>query len=177
MASTRNPQNTNYLQPTKFQVIFPRVSSATYFCQDISIPGISSSPVRQNTPFVDLYKPGDKLEYSSFSMEFIVDEELWAWEIIHDWMRGYSFPHDFDEYRNLNKLSEMSLPGLNTKPQYSQGELTILSALNNPKFKIKFIDMFPVSLSSVKFSTTASADKPMTAIAEFKYQLYNIQRI
>lgn len=175
-ALERNPVNTNYLQPTKFQINFARISSATYFCQEVSIPSISVTPARQNTPFVDLYRPGEKLEYGTFVMDFVVDEDLWAWEIIHDWIRGYSFPFDFAEYRNLNKLSKMT-SAFYSKPQYSDGQLVILSALNNPKFKIKFVDMFPISLSEVKFDTQLSADKPMIATATFKYQLYNIERV
>lgn len=173
-ALTRNPQNQNYLQPTKFQVTFPRISSAVYFCQSVSIPGIASTPARHPTPFVDLYKPGDKLDYGSFRMEFILDEELWGWELIHDWMRGYSFPKNFEEYKNLEKLSETNL---DSKPQYSDGTLSILSALNNPKFRINFVDIFPISLSEIPFNVMLSANKPMVATAEFKYQLYNIQRV
>ena len=173
-ALTRNPSNQNYLQPTKFQVTFPRVSTAVYFCQEVFIPGINSTPARHPTPFVDLYKPGDKLQYNSFRMEFILDEDLWGWEVIHDWMRGYSFPSNFEEYKSLERLSESNL---DRKPQYSDGVLTILSALNNPKFRIKFVDLFPISLSDVDFNVMLSADKPMVAVAEFRYQLYNIERV
>lgn len=174
-ALTRNPPSANYLQPTKFQVNFPRISSATYFCQSVKIPGVSVNPARQTNPFVDLYRPGEKMEYGIFDMEFIVDEDLWSWEIIHDWMRGYSFPFSFEEYKNQEKLSEITLKS--SKPQYSDGKVTILSALNNPKFRIKFVDMFPISLSDINFNVMLSADKPMIATAQFRYQLYNIERV
>jgi hypothetical protein len=174
-ALDRNSPTSNYLQPTKFQVTFPRISTVTYFCQEVAIPGISSSPVRQTTPFTDLYRPGDKLVYDTFSMEFILDEELWGWEMIHDWMRGYAFPYSFDEYKNLKYQTDKVLS--QTQPQYSDAQLTVLSALNNPKYNIKFVNIFPISISQVQFNTMASADKPMTAIATFRYQLYNIERV
>lgn len=173
-ALDRNAPTSNYLQPTKFQVIFPRISTATYFCQEVNIPGFSSDPAKQNTPFVDLYRPGDKLEYNVFEMEFILDEELWGWELIHDWMRGYTFPYSFDEYRNMRNLSDKTLSP--NKSQYSEADLTILSALNNPKISLKFVNIFPIFLSDISFNTMLSADKPMTAKAQFRYQLYNIVR-
>lgn len=174
-ALDRSPPTSNYLQPTKFQLFFPRISSTVYFCQETSIPAVSSAPVKQPSPFVDIFRPGDKLVYGEFNMRFIVDEELWSWEIIHDWMRGYSFPFSFDEYKNLDRSTYSFVK--NTEPQYSDGHLTVLSALNNPKFTIKFQNMFPTSLSEINFDVMGSADKPMTATATFKYSLYNIERI
>lgn len=173
-AITRNPPNTNYLQSTKFQVVFPRITSVTYFCQSVNIPGISATPARHPTPFADLYKPGDKMEYDTFNIEFIVDEELWSWQVIHDWIRGYSFPCSFDEYKNMNRESIMTLH--KEMPQYSDGYLMSLTALNNTKTILKFIDAFPVSLSEIRFDTTQSAETILTATAQFRYQLYNFER-
>lgn len=174
VAISRNPPNTNTLQATKFQVVFPRITSVTYFCQKANIPGIQVSPARQATPFVDLYRPGDKLEYNTFDIEFFIDEELWSWQIIHDWIRGYSFPCSFEEYANMNRESIMSLHA--DRPQYSDGYLMSLSALNNTKTIIKLIDAFPVSLSEIPFDSKQSADVPMIARASFRYQLYNFER-
>lgn len=174
-AINRNPPNSNQLQSSKFQVLFPRISSATYFCQSASIPSLSSNPVVQTNPFVDLPRPSDKIQYGTFSMEFILDEELWGWQIIHDWIRGYTFPCSFDEYKSLDRESYVTLNS--STPQYSDGYLSVLSAINIPKFKIKFTNVFPVSLSEVNFDVTQSADKPMTAIAQFKYHIFNIERV
>lgn len=114
------------------------------------------------------------MTYEQFSMKFIVDEELLSWEIIHDWIQGYSFPHDFSEYRNLKNLTTDINKTAN--PQYSDGQLSILSALNNTKFKIKFINIFPVNLSGIRFDTMISADNPVTATATFLFHYYTIER-
>lgn len=173
-AISRTPPNTNVLQPTKFRVIFPRITSVTYFCQSVNIPGIQVTPARQGTPFVDLYRPGDKMQYETFDIDFLVDEELWSWQIIHDWMRGYSFPCSFDEYANMNRESITSLHA--DRPQYSDAFLLSLTALNNVKTMIKLIDAFPVSLSEIRFDSKQSADEPIIARASFRYQLYNFER-
>lgn len=171
---TRNPSNTNYLQSTKFQLIFPNITTVTYFCQEFVLPGLNTTAAIQPTPFSDLHRPGDKLRYDEFEMDFIVDEELWSWQIIHDWIRGYTFPCSFEEYRLMNRMSLSAT--LKSQPQYSDGQLLTLSALNNPKLKIKFVNLFPVSLSGINFSTENSADTIITAKAKFWYHIFNIER-
>ena len=173
-AINRNPPSQNQLQSNKFQVLFPRISSATYFCQSFSLPSLRASATTQTTPFVDIPRPSDKLNYGEFSMTFIVDEELWGWQIIHDWLRGYTFPCSFDEYKTLNRESIISMRA--SSPQYSDGYLEILSALNIPKFRVKFVNIFPVSLSGIEFDTTTSADQPVVATATFMYHLFNVER-
>ena len=173
-AISRNPSNTNQLQASKFQVVFPKISTVTYFCQEVNIPGLGTQPVIHPTPFSDFPIPGDKIQFGSFDMEFVVDEEMWSWQIVHDWIRGYTFPCSFEEYRTMNRESLISLH--KEKPQYSDASLTILSALNNPRLKVKFMNLFPVSLSPIKFSTTQSADLVITAVASFRYHLFNIER-
>ena len=173
-AQTRNPQNTNYLQPTKFTVVFPKISTVTYFCTKVNVPEISSNPAQQTNPMVDIYRPGDKIQYGTFDIEFILDEDLWAYQVIHDWIRGYSFPCSFDEYRSMDRKSFYSLQV--TRPQYSDAHLTVLTGLNNPKLVVKYTDAFPISLSEIQFDTATSADETLHAVARFKYQLFNIER-
>ena len=96
-ALTRNPANPNYLHPNKFQLNFGRASNVQYFCQSVSVPGISMSEVLQTTPFVDLYRPGEKAIYDLLNVTFIVDEQLKAWLEIHDWIRAMTFPTNFKE--------------------------------------------------------------------------------
>jgi len=170
----RNPASSNYQQAAKFQIVFPRISTVTYFCKKVNIPAAFVTPARQNTPFIDLYRPGDKIEYSTLDIEFIVDEDMWSYEILQNWMRGYSFPCSFEEYKNMDRQSFYSMQM--TQPQYADAHLNVMTALNNKKIGIKFIDAFPVSLSEVQFDVEQTADNTMTAVANFRYQLYNIYR-
>ena len=174
VAIKRNPQNTNYLQPTKFTVVFPKISTVTYFCTKTNIPQLSSNQTIQPNPFVDLKRPGDKLQYGTFDIEFIVDEDMWSYQVLHDWIRGYTFPCSFDEYKNMDRKSFYSL--YSPQPQYSDAFLTILTGLNNPKLSVKFVDAFPVSLSQITFDTSSSAEETIHASASFVYQLFNIER-
>lgn len=168
------PQNTNFLQSTKFVLTFPRISNTQYFCQEVILPGISTSYAVYPTPFVDLPVPGDKLVYEPLNITFIINEDLQSWLDIHNWLRGLTFPTDFSEYRNLKNLSSVSYSS--PKPQYSDGVLNVLSALNNQKLTVKFTDVFPISLSAIQFNATDADTPTMTATASFKYSWYDIEK-
>ena len=69
------------------------------------MPGLSLAEVPVNNPFLDVYSPGEKAIYDLLNVTFMVDEELKSWLEIHDWIRAMTFPTDFQEYRDLNKLN------------------------------------------------------------------------
>lgn len=184
-ALTRNPQNTALLQSTKFRLSFDRLPGMTYFCQSANFPGVALTEIQRGTPFVDLYHPGEKLIYDTFNVTFLVDEDLYAWTEIHDWIRGMTFPTNFEEYVNLARQNNMGrgqtknnlLNSIKDKPQYSQASLTFYTNQNNPNFRINFIDMFPTTLSTIIVNTGDSAENIITADATFRYSYYDYERI
>jgi len=56
----------------------------------------------------------------------------------------------------------------------SDGTLNVLSSANTPNFKVKFLNMFPVSISDLVFDATDSDIDYLTADVTFKYTIYNI---
>lgn len=170
----RVPKNVNFLQPNKFLLNFSRLPNMQYFCQSVNIPGISLAEVPRNTPFVDIYSPGEKLIYEILNVTFMVDEHLQSWIELHDWMRAMTFPTDFKEYKNLGKLSPVSAKAM---PQFSDVQLTVLSNQNTQTFAFKFVDCFPISLSSIIFSASDSPDTVMTSDASFRFSYYNIDKL
>jgi hypothetical protein len=169
-----NPADQNLLQGSKFQVAFARLPYIQFFVQAINLPGISSTPAVQTTPFVDAPIPADKLKYENFSMTFLIDEPLWTWTSVNDWIKGLTFPDSFQEYKNLS--IQQRLLTANKKPQYSDAQVTILTNKNNPILAVTFQDMFPVSVSGIQFSTQDNATAVKTATAEFAFTNYQISR-
>lgn len=176
-ALDRNPTNQNLLIPNKFQLNFSRLPNTQFFCQSVSVPGISLSEIPQNTPFVDLYIPGEKAIYDLLNVTFFVDEELTAWRETHDWIRAMTFPHDFDEYKKLGNLSKVAAARRDNKPQYSDATITLLSSNNKPYFKFKFYDVFPTTLSTFIMSASDGPDTQITADATFRYSWYDIEKL
>lgn len=178
-ALNRSPANKDLLQSTKFQLVFDRMPTTTYFCQNANFPGISLTEIPRPTPFVDLYIPGEKAVYDTFNITFLVDEDLRAWTEIHDWIRGITFPTDFKEYIDLQRQSAGSyLRGANkNQPQYAGAVLTLFTNKNNPNFRIKFVDIFPTSLSTIIFDTQNSAENVVVADATFRFSYYDYERV
>jgi hypothetical protein len=174
MLSFNQPENTNLLQQTKFVLTFPRLPNIQYFCQEVNIPGISLTEIQQTNPFIDLYRPGNKLQYDLLEIKFLIDEDLRSWIELHDWIRGMAFPDSFAEYQNLKNISPMIT---NTAtPQYYDGSLQVLSALNNTRINVLFYDLFPVSITGINFASVDDSTTTLTASASFRFTYYNFER-
>lgn len=169
------PTNPNLLHANKFTLSFSRLKNMEYFCQGVSLPGISMGEVPKPTPFIDLYSPGEKLIYDLLNVTFFIDEELQSWKEIHDWIRAMTFPTEFEEYVRLPRLNK-NIPNIDM-PQFSDASLTLYSSSNKPYFRFKFYDCFPITLSSIIFSTSDSPDNPITADATFRFAYYNIDKL
>lgn len=169
------PCNTDLLQSSKFILSFPRLLTTQFFCQAVNIPGISVNNPVQNTPFSDLNIPGDKINYDNFTMEFLVDEELLSWIQVHDWLRGISFPTEFQEYTDLKDATRYSRQV--RFPQYADADLITQSAINQSKIKFHFVDMFPVALSGVNLDIRQSSERVLTATATFRYKRFDIVKL
>lgn len=173
----RNPSNPNMYQPNKFQLNFSRVPNIQYFCQMITLPGISTSEIPVNNPFVELYSPGEKAIYDVLNITFLVDMELKAWLEIHDWLRALTFPYDYEEYQNLGQLNRFTSAAKSNLPQFSDGSVTLLSASNKPYFKFNFVDLFPIALSGFTVSATDSPETVITADATFRFTYYDVEKL
>lgn len=154
------PENINLLQPTKYAVSFPEVTEAVYFCQEASIPGVSLGAATHVTPNLDLFVSGTKMTYNPFTMTFLVNEDISAWLTIHNWIKELTST-DLS-YKNRTK---------------KQATLTVYSNLNNPKLRIKYSNIYPMSLSDLQFDTKQSAEDHITATATFRYDFFEIEKI
>jgi hypothetical protein len=170
-ALTRVPQNTNYLQPTKFLLTFDRIGSVQYFCQSVNIPGVNLGQAPINLPTVDVFAPGNKITYNPLSIRFNVDAELDGWRQLHDWYRSIASPESFQERKRLTDIQNAYQS--NRLKNYSDATLTVLSSLNNPILRIQYINVFPITLSDIIFDTAQSADDIITADGVFVFDYFN----
>ena len=176
-ALTRNPSNPNPLQPNKFLLTFGRVPNMQYFCQNVTVPGISLSEAVITNPFVDIYSPGEKAIYDLLNVTFMIDEQMKSWIEVHDWIRAMTFPKEYEEYKKLTSISQISAMKSNKFPQFSDATLTVLSSSNKPYYSFKFHNIFPTTLSTFVMSTQDSPDTIMTADATFRYEYYDIEKL
>lgn len=174
-ALDRNPTNPNLLHPNKFQLNFSRCPNLQFFCQSVSVPGISMSEAIITNPFVDIYAPGDKAVYDLLNITFYIDEDFQTWKEIHDWIRAMTFPKQYSEYRNLGNLNAYTRQTKSDRPQYCDATITLLSSANNSNIRFKFFDLFPTSVTTFVMSSTDTPENILTADATFRYNYYDIE--
>jgi hypothetical protein len=156
------PENINFLQPTKYVLTFPEVPDMVYFCQKANIPGVTLGQALQETPNLDLYHSGTKLTYGTFEINFLVNEDLSAWTTIYNWMID---------------LSSVESTYTKRREGRKQAILTVMSNQNNPKIRVKMMNLYPISISDLEFDTTLSAEEHITATASFRYDWFEIERV
>ena len=171
-------ENRNFLAPTGFKFQLNRTPKVTYIGNALNIPAIDLGVAEQPTYLRDIPLPGEKLDFSDFSLRFLVDEGLENYMEIQNWMRGLGFPESLKEIYDFQKGSpDISQPNKSQLNLYSDGTLTILNSNNIPKFKLIFENLFPINLTTLEFDATQTDLEYFTAEVTFKYTIYNIRDI
>jgi hypothetical protein len=89
-----------------------------------------------------------------------VNEDLTAWTTLYNWMLD---------------LSSVESSYTKRKESRKQAILTIMSNQNNPKLRIKYLNLFPISVSDLELDTTLSAEEHIVASASFRYDWFEIE--
>jgi hypothetical protein len=170
-----NPTDQNLLQSSKFTLNFDRLPYVQFFCQEITLPGMSVDAATLPTMFRNAPRAGNKIIYDPLVAEFVIDEQLLSWLSVRNWLNGIAFPESFEQYKNLSMQARIQMGA--AQPQYSDASLSIMSNKNNPIITFAFTDVFPISLSGIKLNVKDSALNVLTATAEFQFTEYNVKRI
>jgi len=168
-------ENRNFLVPTGFNFILNRAPKVSYFGSSVEIPSMSLGVANFANYLKDIPLPGDKMEFSDFNLNFLVDENLENYMEIQHWMRGLGFPESLKEIYDYQKESpDIKQPDKSQLNLYSDGTLTILDSNMRPKFKVIFENMFPYNLTTLEFDARQTDLEYFTAEVSFKYTIYNI---
>jgi hypothetical protein len=93
------------------------------------------------------------------------------YQTVYDWLTGLGFPETTKEFADLIKDSD----GIrDPKEAFCDGTLRILNSNYREVAKVKFKDLFPISLSSLDFDATNTDVQYFTAEATFKYTIYDL---
>jgi hypothetical protein len=164
-------QNRNFLSPIGFRFTLAKEPKVSFFSNSCRIPEINLGTAIQPSYLKDIDVPGDKITYGDFFLRFLVDENLENYMAIHNWITGLGYPETTEEYLNLTTNED----GLrDPKEAFSDGSLRILNSNYRDVAVIKFLDLFPISLSSLDFEANDTDINYFTAEVGFKYTIYNI---
>ena len=188
----RNPSKLDYASPVQFRFKCTKLPLVEFFVQSVNLPGINLGSAQQTNPLYDIPLPGDKINYASLDLSFVVDENLNNYKEIHDWLIGLGFPKDHTQFQNLQASGADRFPGstrsttatgsaiktpLKEGGIYSDATLTVLNSKNIAKTEIRFQNIYPTSLGSLSYDIKLSDVDYLQASVSFAYMYYEIVQI
>ena len=164
-------ENRNYLSSVAFKFNLAKYTKVDFFSNSAIIPQLTLATAIQPSYLKDIDVPGEKLTYGDFTLRFLVDENMENYMSIYTWLNGLGFPETTQQYKDL---TTDSADQRDEKEAFCDGTLRILNSNLREIAKVKFKDLFPVSLTSLEFDATTSDVQYFTAQATFKYTIYEL---
>jgi len=164
--------NKNYLSPVGFKFNIVKTPKVDFFSNSAKIPGIQLGNVKVGNYLKAIDLPGDNIQFEDLVLQFIVDENLENYLEIHNWIYGLGYPESVSEFQDLIRNAQGQK---DVKEQFSDGTLAILNSNFNVSARVKFRDLFPISLSALEFTATETDYTYFTATVTFKYLFYTIE--
>lgn len=176
-------QNTNTLYSNYFRFTVHRLPDLTFFAQSIQMPAVSSTQALQATPFSTIHHTGDHLLYSTFTVTYLVDARCQNYFSLYYWMKGYGFPHSFEEVTQFRESQLKQMGNFRAQP----GEIERTSAtlhIVTPDTgaiiaEFTLDDVFPTELSALTFDATVTDATVLTTAvtlncSNFELKTYTI---
>jgi hypothetical protein len=158
----------NYMSPLEFVVSVKRLPNVQFFTQTVNIPSLALQVIEQPNPFKPIPITGDRLTFGDLPIAFIIDESMNNYIEVFNWMKGITFPENYDQFKNL-KNSEYGL--------LTDISIVIMNSHKNPNIEIQFQDCFPVSLSDVTLDTTQNDVVYPQATVTFAFKNFTITKL
>lgn len=171
----------DYLRPNAFRFSIKDLPRTSFTCQSANIPDLQLGFALQATPFVDIPTIGDKINFGEFTIRFLISEDMKNYLELYRWLIALGFPDNYSQFRAFAEKRPSSFPfvtrasGKSEVLAYSDGTLTILDSTNTPKVNIIFKNLFPISLAALDFDIASQSVEYFTALATFKYTLFEVE--
>ena len=161
--------NLNMLPPGNFKVTIDsrEFANVQFFCTTANLPTVSSSEVSSGYTHKNAYFPGDTIEYGTFDITFIVDEEMKNYIEMYNWIKEDS-GYDDDKIQRSTKILH--------EEKFKDIILSIQTNKNTINKQIRFSDAFPTSLGDLAFTTQDTAVEYITCTVTFRYNKFEFIR-
>ena len=175
------PTTYDYLRPNAFRFSVKDIPNVSFTCQSANLPQLALGFAVQPTPFTDIPRIGDKLDFGSFTIRFLISEDMSNYLELYRWIVAIGFPKDYNQFSTFIKDRPSRFPfvtrldGSSEILAYSDATLTILDSTNTAKVNIIFKNLFPISLQALDFDIASASVEYFTAIASFKYTIFEVE--
>ena len=157
------PKNKNLLAQSKYEMVFSRLPHVKFFLQSFTFPGLNTGSIEFNTAFSNVPLPGDSIQYEDLSCNVLLDEDMFVYSEVHDWMIANNKRDNSEQYNRESEVDTASI---------------YINTNNNTKnIKVDFTGIFPVDLGSFEPTFSESDDyEPVVLSIMFKFQKLDIIR-
>jgi hypothetical protein len=168
--------STTYLRPNSFKFQIAKLPNVTFTCQSANLPQLSLGAAMQQTPFVDIPHPGDKVSFGEFIIQFLINEDMSNYKELYDWVASIGVPSGGDQYGQLTRRASVYNPDKYNNA-FSDAALLILDSNNRPVVRLNFEDLWPTSVEGLNFDITSSGMEYFVGTASFRYKVFTIQQL
>lgn len=146
-----------------FTFDLPRTPNVVYYCQEVNLPTlILESQDQPTTLGIPIKRPIGAYRFENLTLSFLVDEQMMNWLEIYKWMRHLG-NIDTDDTNNELAFEDWTTLGV----------LNITKGTYKTLKKVYFHELYPVSLSGIRFTTEAQSNVPIKASVTFAYTYYS----
>ena len=168
--------STNYLRPNSFKFLIAKMPNVTYTCQSANLPALNLGAAMQQTPFVDIPHPGDKVFFGEFIIQFLINEDMSNYKELYDWLASIGAPTGGDQYGSLTYRASPFDP-YSYNNAFSDATLLIIDSNNIPKVRLNFQDLWPTAVEGLNFDITSSGMEYFVGTATFRYKVFTIDKL
>ena len=170
-AFAKQIDNRNFLSGIGFKFTLTKFPKVDFFSNSARIPELNLELAKQPSYLKNIDVPGERLTFGDLTLQFLVDENMENYIAVYDWLKGLGFPETTKQFKELTTDKDGQR---DQKEAFSDGTLRILNSNYREVAKVKFEDIFPISLTSLEFDATNTDIQYFTAQASFKYTIYKL---
>lgn len=161
--------NTNFLSVNNVNLSVSRLPNMSFFVQKIILPGVSSQPTIQSNPFSDIKVTGDKGDFDTLKVQFIMDAEMNSYVELFKWWKGAVSPVNFTDYSNMLAQDKAH----SRDSFYSDLTVSILKSSGQAVQSIVYTNAFPLSISNMEMAFDLPDVNYPVVTVEFAYTSFD----
>lgn len=145
----------NLSNNTNYKLEISGYPNLNYFITSTQLPQMSMQPVQTDFRGNQCIVPGDKIEYDSLTVEFLVNEDWANYIELYKWIRD-------QRWKN------------NPKDHFADLTLWVLNNNKLPITKVVYYDAFPTSVSELDFDSSTTEPVNLVCSVTFSYQYFSL---
>lgn len=172
--------NVQSLYENHFRFVVERLPDLSQYTQAVGVPSVSVSSTDRANPFVNIREVGDHFTYGMMDVSFSMDAEFKVYNSLFWWMKGYGFPHSWDEVKDFRERMQqrLTVPARRTIARDVEKTNAVLYVLTpdteSTLMEFHFTDLFPIGLSGLQFATTTTDAPVLKCSAQMAFTDFDI---